>query len=59
MGKVSDFITGVGALCETWTVAYKTFTQQGMEPKEALMHTQGFMTAFITSTLHSNGGKDE
>lgn len=58
MDKLKDFITGVGVLCETWMIVYKTFTEEGMDTKEAMMHTREFMTAFITSTLQTNGGKD-
>ena len=58
MDKMKNFITGVGALCETWTIVYQTFIEEGMNAKDAMMHTQGFMTAFITSTLQTNGGKE-
>lgn len=58
MDKVKNFITGVGALCETWTIVYGTFVEKGMDAKEAMMHTREFMTAFMTSTMQSNGGKE-
>lgn len=58
MDKVKSFITGVGALCETWTIVYRTFIEKGMNAKDAMLHTREFMTAFITSTLQTNGGKE-
>lgn len=54
-GGAKDFINNMGVLCETWTVIYTKFKSQGMETKEAIMHTQGFMTALIAA----NGGKNE
>lgn len=56
--KLKSFITNVGVLCETWTVAYKSFIAQGMNPKDAMIHTQGFMSAFIAGAIQSNGGQE-
>lgn len=55
--NLNAFMTNLGVLCETWTVVYKNFLNQGLEPKEALPHTQGFMTAFINGAVSSDGGK--
>lgn len=55
--KLKNFITNIGVMCETWTVVYNNFIGQGLAPKDALMHTQGFMSAFIASTISNNGGK--
>lgn len=55
--KLKNFIANVGALCETWTVVYNSFMGQGMTAKDALMHTQGFMSAFMTSVTQNNGGE--
>ena len=58
MDKLNSFINNVGVLCETWSVVYSNFISQGLEAKDALMHTQGFMSAFIASAvLINNGGK--
>ena len=57
--KLSSFITNIGIMCETWTLAYKNFINQGMSPKDAMTHTQGFMTAFIAGTSQNGGGKNE
>lgn len=55
--KINSFITSVGALCETWTIVYKNFLSQGMDVKDALMHTQSFMTAFMAAATSNEGGK--
>lgn len=56
---LKSFISNVGVLCETWTVIYTKFKAQGMNDKDALMHTQSFMGALISSTGQNNGGKNE
>lgn len=53
-----NFVGNLGVLCEMWTLTYKSFLSQGMNPKEAMAHTQGFMTALISSTTQPNGGKE-
>ncbi len=58
MDKLKAFITNVGILCETWTVVYNNFLGQGMDAKDALVHTQGFMSAFIAGAMQNNGGKN-
>lgn len=55
--KLNSFINSMGVLCETWTVVYKNFVAQGMDTKEALMHTQGFMAAFMNGVV--NHGKED
>lgn len=55
--KLNSFITSLGVLCETWTIVYKNFLGQGMDAKEALAHTQGFMTAFMAGVFNHDGGK--
>lgn len=54
--KLNSYIESLGALCETWTIVYKNFLALNMDAKEALVHTQGFMTAFI-SAASTDGGK--
>ena len=55
--KLNSFITNLGVLCETWSIVYKNFLAQGMGAKEALLHTQSFMTTFITGITNNDGGK--
>ena len=55
--KLDSFMTNLGVLCETWTVVYKNFVSQGMDTKEALAHTQGFMQAFMNGAINHDGGK--
>lgn len=52
------FVSSLGILCETWTLTYNKFIEQGYSVKEAMTHTQAFMTAFLTATT-ANGGKNE
>lgn len=56
--KLKSFIDGVGTLCETWTIIYRSFLSQGMDANEALKHTQGFMTAFMNTDM-AKGKKEE
>ena len=53
-----NFVNNMGVLCETWTLTYKNFLSQGMDAKDAMMHTQGFMAAFISATMQATGGKE-
>ena len=55
--KLKNFIANMGMLCETWTVVYNSFISQGMAAKDALTHTQAFMSAFMAS-VPQNGGKE-
>lgn len=55
--KLDSFLTNIGVLCETWTIVYKNFIGQGMEVKDALAHTQSFMTAFMNGMVNHEGGK--
>ena len=56
--KVKDFIKGVGALVEMWTVIYRQFIDHGYSQKDALVHTEAFMRATITTQSGMNT-KDE
>lgn len=55
--KLNTFITSLGVLCETWAIVYKNFLSQGMDTKDAMAHTQGFMTAFMAAATDHDGGK--
>ena len=55
--KLNAFMTSIGVMCETWTIVYKNFIAQGMDVKDALMHTQGFMAAFMSAATDHDGGK--
>ena len=52
--QLKSFINNLGVLCETWTVVYQSFLNQGLDHKDAMTHTQGFMTAFISSGSQNN-----
>ena len=56
--RLKSFVTNIGVLCETWTVVYNNFVSQGFNPKDAMAHTQGFMSAFIAGAMQNNGGKE-
>ena len=53
--NLKQFIKDIGTLCEVWAIIYKSFINQGMTEKEALTHTQAFMTA----TMNSQNGKHD
>lgn len=53
-----NFVNNMGVLCETWTLTYRSFLSQGMDVKDAMMHTQGFMSALIAATMQTAGGKE-
>lgn len=55
--KLKSFVNNIGVLCETWTLTYNKFIGQGFTPKDAITHTQGFMTALITASMQNTGGK--
>lgn len=54
--KLKNFIDNLGVMCETWTLIYGKFLSQGMDAKDAMMHTQGFMAALVTGIVQNNGG---
>ena len=54
--QLKDFINGIGQLCEVWTIVYRSFVSQGMDPKDAIQHTQAFMTATMNSNLGKQNG---
>ena len=58
MDKLKTFVANLGVMCETWTVVYNSFISQGMNAKDAMTHTQGFMSAFMASSMQNNGGKE-
>ena len=55
--NLKSFIDNVGLLCEVWLLTYNKFISQGLNQKDALTHTQGFMTTFIDSMMNYGGGK--
>ena len=55
--KFKSFVNEVGVLCETWTIIYSNFIGQGMDAKEAMTHTQGFMVAFLKGITSFEGDK--
>lgn len=56
--NLKNFVNNMGVLCETWTLTYNNFLSQGMDAKDAMMHTQGFMSAFIATAMQTSGGKE-
>ena len=54
---LKSFIDNMGLLCEVWTMTYNKFVSQGLNQKDALMHTQGFMKTFIDSVMNYGGKK--
>lgn len=56
--KFKEFVNSMGVLCETWTLVYKSFLSQGMDAKDAMIHTQGFMTSLMAANALNNGGNE-
>ena len=56
--NLKSFVNNIGIMCETWSVVYRSFLAQGLSVQDALVHTQGFMTAFIASSMQNSGGKE-
>ena len=54
---LKSFVNSMGVLCEMWTLTYSNFIKQGMHAKDAMMHTQGFMTAVVSASMQNDGGK--
>ena len=49
--KLTEFIKGIGALTEMWTVTYQGFVKQGYSPTDALTHTREFTAAMMTAMM--------
>ena len=54
---LKSFMTNMGVLCESWVIVYKNFITLGMDPKEAIEHTQAFMTTIVAATTQNGGNK--
>lgn len=53
--KLEEFIKGMGALTEMWTVTYQGFLNQGYSVTDALTHTREFTTAMIGAMMMAAG----
>lgn len=51
----NQIVTAIGAIAEMWTIAYKSFLNQGFSEKEALVHTQALIKSIIST---NNGGNN-
>ena len=52
--KAKEFINNIGLLCEQWTIVFRSFKNQGLSDKDALMHTQAFMSV-VLNDIRRNG----
>lgn len=57
--NLEAFIASIGILCETWTITYRHFRKQGLKKREALTHTRGFMTSYISSYVLTAKGDNK
>lgn len=55
--KLQEFINGLSALTEIWTLTYKNFCSHGFDQEEALIHTSAFIET-IMSAITPNGGEE-
>lgn len=56
--KLKNFVTNIGLLCEVWTLVYRGFVSQGMDAKEALMHTEALTSTLIATLIQGNTNKE-
>lgn len=56
---LKSFMSNFGVLCETWTLTYSNFLKQGMNAKDAMTHTQGFMSSLIAASMQTNNGNSK
>ena len=56
--KLKNFITNIGILCEMWTLVYRGFTAQGMDQKEALVHTEALISSLMSNLIQGNTNKE-
>lgn len=57
--NLQAFVASMGVLCEIWTLTHKNFVAQGMNEKDAMTHTQGFMTTFMNTVVNHDGKNDK
>lgn len=57
--KLEEFIKGMGALTEIWTVTYRGFLNQGYSVSDALIHTREFTAALMTSLMGQGKKEDD
>lgn len=53
--QVKTFLDAMGALTELWYTTYQNFVRLGLQPAEALIHTQ----AMISTLLNTNSRRGE
>ena len=58
--KLKELINGIGMMTEVWMISYNGFKNQGMNDKDALIHTKEFMGSFMSMilTLSNTQGGD-
>ena len=55
--KLKEFLMGIGAMTELWTVTYNNFRKQGLTHSDALEHTAAF-TRTLMGYVKDVGGSD-
>lgn len=53
--KLKELIDGIGAMAELWTITFRSFKKQGLDNKDALMHTKEFMSVMMENILSLGG----
>jgi hypothetical protein len=56
--KLKEFIAGIGAMTELWTITYNSFRDHGLGHVDSLEHTGAFMKSILTAfreDTNSNG----
>ena len=49
--NIAALVSGMGELTKLWTVIYSSFIDQGMKPKDALVHTKALYSTLVSSIM--------
>ena len=53
-GELSEFINGVGALCETCVMMFRNFIREGLSEQQALWLTGEYLKAMVSESCKTN-----
>lgn len=57
--QVNQLIQGIGAMVELWTITYSGFKKQGFSDKDAVTHTEAFMSIMMSIVMGTNTEGDK
>lgn len=56
--QVNQFIQNIGLMTEIYMITYSGFKKQGLNDRDALMHTKTLLSAMLETFMESNGNKE-